>query len=106
MLVPDVAGNQPTTVFSGPTGNSPAAGYANGTAANSTFRNPAGILFEPNGNLLIVADKGNNVIRSVKLADGSTDTLAGALPTDGTAAAAAGETVLLSTLRGRSTLDG
>lgn len=59
------------------------AGSADGQGSGAQFRNPGGLAFDPNGNLL-VADTGNHTLRRVAM-DGTVTTLAGAPGQPGTA---------------------
>ena len=52
------------------------SGYANGTGAVVRFNNPAGVVYDGNGNLY-VTDYGNNAIRKIVIATGAVTTLAG-----------------------------
>jgi len=58
-------------------GNS-STGFEDGVEA--TFSDPRGVSFSPDGMLLAVADQGNNAIRIINIASGSTQTVAGHPP--------------------------
>jgi DNA-binding beta-propeller fold protein YncE len=60
------------------------AGSADGTSTDATFNLPHGIVVDPTGVALYVADSGNHCLRRVALATGAVTTLAGdALTTGG-----------------------
>ena len=52
-------------------------GYADGFGTNAQFSSPFGITLDSASGLLTVADYGNNRIRSVNVATGAVNTLAG-----------------------------
>jgi len=58
------------------------AGYVDGKGTNAKFNMVCGIAFDTNRQRLIVADTGNNVIRTVSL-DGTVSSLAGCASTTG-----------------------
>ena len=64
-------GNFPVTTLAG----SGTAGSGNGTGTGATFNTPYGVTIDPSGNI-VVADEGNNLIRSITTA-GVVTTLAG-----------------------------
>ena len=75
------------TTFSG--GGPVLAGSVDGTGTSALFSAPSGVALHADGSLLFVADRGNNKIRAVRLANGEVWTLAG-----GGASGAAGGSAL------------
>ena len=68
-----------TTLSGGPSSNNPnsASGNADGsTATVAQFNTPGGLALEPSGNVLWLADTGNNTVRRLDLVGGQTTTLA------------------------------
>jgi DNA-binding beta-propeller fold protein YncE len=54
-----------------------AKGFDNGASLEATFNAPQGITFNPEANVLYVADVGNNAVRTIDLASGDVSTLIG-----------------------------
>lgn len=52
-------------------------GFTDGTKGDAQFNGPVGISINANGTLLVVADKGNNAIRKIRLRDGKVTTFVG-----------------------------
>jgi DNA-binding beta-propeller fold protein YncE len=50
------------------------AGFRDGTFSEALFQYPQGLVFDPLGNRLIVADSGNNALRIVRFSDGTVST--------------------------------
>lgn len=67
------SGLYPVTTFAG---SATAQGSANGTGTSATFKTPWGISIDASGNLL-VADEGNNLIRTITTPGAVVTTLAG-----------------------------
>uniref|UniRef100_A0A7S0R5Z0 SMP-30/Gluconolactonase/LRE-like region domain-containing protein n=1 Tax=Pyramimonas obovata TaxID=1411642 RepID=A0A7S0R5Z0_9CHLO len=59
-------------------GGAGSRGYQDGPAESSRFAWPYGVAVSPDGNVVYVADSGNNRIRSIDLFGGTVSTLAGA----------------------------
>ena len=53
------------------------AGFTNGTKGNAQFNGPVGVAINAKGTVLFVADKGNHVIRKIRLRDNKVTTYVG-----------------------------